>query len=188
MKAERYLELKERVIEAGYAHEITWAENIAPCCDAADFFGEYAWVVINSGMKEQIARQIWNRIQTRYDDGGKAVDVFGHKAKARAIDAMRSQKESAFERYQSADDKLTFLGRLPWIGPITKYHLAKNLGLSCVKPDRHLTRIAAQYGKSAAELCRDIGSETGDRLTVVDSVLWRAANLGFFKEETDGSH
>lgn len=173
-----YQSLKQAIIDRGYAGEIEWAAGLKPCVDAIDFFMEYSWVVLNSGMKEQIARKIWERILKAIADGKKAADVFGHKGKAVAIDSMREGRELAFSGYQKATDKLKFLQSLPWIGPITKYHLAKNLGHDCVKPDRHLVRIAAKEGKTPDQMCREIAQETGDRLTEVDTVIWRAANLG----------
>jgi hypothetical protein len=78
-----------------------------------------------------------------------------------------------------AADKLSFFESLPWIGPITKYHLAKNFGVECCKPDRHLVRIARQYDMTPDELCRKLAEETGNSVNTVDTVLWRAANLGF---------
>lgn len=178
MDADTYRALKNRLICGGYEREIEWAANLKPCADPVDFFCEYSWVVINSGMKEQIARKIWDRIVDALRTGKKAVDVFGHKGKAAAIDSMRLERGVVFIDYQNAPDKLAFLQSLPWIGPITKYHLAKNLGHDCVKPDRHLVRIAAKEGKTPDQICREIAEETGDRLTVVDTVIWRAANLG----------
>jgi hypothetical protein len=173
-----YCKLKERLKTVGYDEEIQWAEDIKPCTDHHDFFNEYAWVVLNSGMKEQIARGIWGKILTAYSDGKHAADVFGHKGKATAIDVMRASSKMFFRRYSEAPDKMAFLQSLPWIGPITKYHLAKNLGFDCVKPDRHLVRIAAKEGKTPNELCQELRTLTGDRIAVIDTVIWRAANLG----------
>ena len=66
------------------------------------------------------------------------------------------------------------LTRLPWIGKITCWHLAKVLGADVVKPDVHLKRAAAAAGfPTALALCEIIRDVSGDRLTVVDSVLWR---------------
>lgn len=59
MNAATYLDLKEKVIKAGYADDVTWAEDLKPCTKAVAFFTEYAFVVINSGMKAQIARNIF---------------------------------------------------------------------------------------------------------------------------------
>jgi len=59
---EKYLDLKEVLLNAGYDKDITWAETMKPPKTALAFFHEYAWVVLNSGMKNQVARGIWYRI------------------------------------------------------------------------------------------------------------------------------
>lgn len=76
------------------------------------------------------------------------------------------------------DRPIEALRSLPFMGPATTRHLAKNIGFDVVKPDRHLLRIAAvaQFS-SPDELCRAISALVGDRLSVVDSVLWRYATL-----------
>jgi hypothetical protein len=182
MTSDQYLDIKLELIGLGYANEIDWAESIRPCDSAFKFWCEYVWVVINSGMKNQVANVIWDRIISAYNDGKRAADVFGHKGKATAIDDMWEARYGEFNAYQSAKDKLTHLQTLPWIGPVTKYHLAKNLGLDLCKPDRHLVRIADRYSTTPAALCQRLAQETGDRIGTIDVVLWRAANLGLLKE------
>ena len=67
---------------------------------------------------------------------------------------------------------------LPYIGPVTSYHLAKNLGLHVVKPDRHLMRIAHITGHTSPfEMCSKVANTVGDSLAVIDLVFWRYATL-----------
>ena len=179
MEAADYLDLKHRVIGAGYSHEIDWCESLKEVSDADTFFSEYAWVVINSGMKNQIAQGIWEKVKAALSSGKKVSDAFGHPGKAKAIQDMSDNRQKRFEDYLSAPDKLAFIGGLPWIGKVTKWHLAKNYGFNVAKPDRHLVRIAGKYGKSVTQLCQDLAQVTGDRLATVDLVIWRAANLGW---------
>jgi hypothetical protein len=180
MKAEQYFNLKAAIIEAGYAHEINWIANIQPCDNEFDFSDEATWVILNSGMKEQIARQIWNRIQEAWSNKKPTSSAFGHQGKVKAIDYIRKNKQEIFEQYVDCLDQLEFLESLPFIGKITKYHLAKNLGMDVVKPDRHLVRIAKQYNfDDCFKMCQYLRSETGDKLSLIDMVIWRAANLGW---------
>ena len=67
---------------------------------------------------------------------------------------------------------------LPWIGDITKYHLAKNLGANVAKPDRWLVRLADAEKTTVDQLCRRLAIATGDRVATVDVVLWRACAVG----------
>ena len=177
MLTQTYLELREDVIAAGYAEEVLWAETVKPCRSAAVFRDEYVWVVLNSGMKNQVARIIRGRIVEALEAGRPVLSAFRHPGKAAAIEAMLTDHALVFGQYLGAVDKLAFLQSLPWIGPITKYHLAKNLGLDYAKPDRHLERIAGSYGMTTNTMCGALAIATGQRIGVVDYVIWRAANL-----------
>lgn len=171
-----YLAVKERVADAGYAHETAWAETLTPVADPLTFWTEFAWVVLNSGMKEQIARKIWARVRPAVESGQSAGTVFGHKGKAAAIDFVWTNRDSLLAEYLAASDKVEWCEALPWVGSITKWHLAKNYGHDCAKPDRHLVRIAGTEGPHA--FCARLAAASGDRIATVDVVIWRAANLG----------
>lgn len=177
MEAKQYMDIKQWLINEGYDGEIDWQTNLQPCKSAYDFHGETCWVILNSGMKEQIARQIWNKIKDAWASGIDIAEVFKHKGKVAAIKLVTETYEKLFENYQNAGNKIEYLKTIPFIGKITCYHLAKNLGHDCVKPDRHLVRIANDYNMTPDQLCEKISKETGDKKCVVDIVLWRAANL-----------
>lgn len=176
MTLEDYRQLRSAISKMGYAHEIAWAQNVGPVEDAMTFFCEYSWVVINSGMKNTIARQIWDKVKPVVLAGGSASKVFGHKGKANAIDYVWLCKDRLFAEYLAATDKVAYLRTLPWIGDITCWHLAKNYGFDVAKPDRHLVRIAGTEGVSG--LCSRLANLSGDRVATVDLVIWRAASLG----------
>jgi hypothetical protein len=178
---ESYLDLKARLIAAGYAGEIDWSENIKAPEDAGVIFNEYAWVVINSGMKEQVARKIWEKVQAALRAGLPVSSAFRHPGKAAAIQQFFDNRELRFAEYKAIpkDGLLSWIHSLPWIGGITQHHLAKNLGVDCAKPDRHLERIAQGFGLTVDALCCALARATGDRIATVDLVIWRAANLGW---------
>jgi hypothetical protein len=179
MHPDYYLSIKQQIIEAGYRQDVEWATNLTPCQNALDFFIEYSFVVVNSGMKAQIARPIFERILGALGDRRPISEVFGHKGKVAAINHVWENQKEVFRSYTEAEDKLTFLEGLPWIGKITKYHLAKNLGADVCKPDRHLVRVANFYQTTPEELCQNISEKTGDSVALIDLVIWRACNLGF---------
>ncbi|MCK9377447.1 MAG: hypothetical protein M0P73_15000 [Syntrophobacterales bacterium] len=180
MSPEKYLDLKEVLLNAGYDKEIAWSEAVKPPKTALAFFHEYAWVVLNSGMKNQVASGIWYRILGALERNCTVRAVFNHPGKAAAIQDAWDNREKLFQEYQiqPTDKLLDWLQSLPWIGQITKYHLAKNLGLDFCKPDRHLVRVSGQYGRTPEGLCGELARITGDRIGTVDYVIWRAANLG----------
>ncbi len=181
MTPERYQEVRAAIIEAGYADEIAWAEGVKAPENAEDFAGEAIWVILCSGMKEQIARKISTKVWGAIKAGEPVRSVFGHDGKAAAIDIIWRDREKLFYSFNLANDKVEWCSRLPWIGKITKWHLAKNYGVDCAKPDVHLERLAKHYGTTTPALCSKLAEASGDRIATVDVVIWRACNLGIIK-------
>lgn len=174
----------ELVVDAGYQSEIDWSENLKPCDNSETFLQEYIWVVLNSGMKNQIARKIYEKVIKALSTGQPIENVFKHKGKVEAINIVILNIKSIFKNYKiielngKVDEQLHFLESLPYIGKVTKYHLAKNLGIDICKPDRHLVRLAKQYWMTPQSLCERLSKEIGLRIATIDIILWRAANLG----------
>ncbi|MBI4922090.1 MAG: hypothetical protein HY834_10095 [Devosia nanyangense] len=152
---------------------------------------EHAWVTLNSGFRETVVRRRFDYISLCFCDWESAASiseagdacvlsakvVFGNLRKLRAIARAASIiHEESFESFfkEMMDNPLGTLKRLPYMGEITAIHLAKNLGLNVVKPDRHLVRVAIRFGYSSPlALCEYLAAETGDEEKVVDLVLWR---------------
>jgi hypothetical protein len=129
-------------------------------------------------MRFSVAQGIFERVMASLRSGGSAQDAFGHKGKASAIDHIWANRGVLRRQYLDADDKLVFCASLPWIGEITKYHLAKNFGAQVAKPDVHLQRLADHEGCTAQQLCERIAAVTGYKVPTVDTVLWRACAIG----------
>ena len=89
-----------------------------------------------------------------------------------------------FDEFAVAEDKLAFCRDLPFIGPVTQYHLAKNLGVDTAKPDLHLARLAERDGLDPHVLCARIAAKTGYRVATVDTILWRACVEGLINSRT----
>lgn len=179
-----YQRLVSEIIARGYAREIVWAQEVGPPKTPKDFALEAIYVICNSGMKAQIARKIFENVMVHLKSGLPANGAFGHKGKCSAIDEIWTRRENYFQTWQKMATKtaqLFFLESLPWIGPITKYHLAKNFGMDCTKPDRHLMRIGEAHGTTPEAICEELATASGHRLGTVDLVLWRAANLGLIE-------
>lgn len=181
-----YLAAKERVVAAGFANDVRWAEDLARVRpDAAYVMREGAWVILNSGFRFAVARKLWPRLTEAFRGWSPALvseaclpaarQVLRHEGKLGAMVALAAALLSeGHERIVAEATDPPTLCRLPWIGPITCWHLAKVLGADIVKPDVHLRRAAAAAGFATPKaLCEAIRDRTGDRLTVVDSVLWR---------------
>lgn len=164
--------------------DITWAEHLRPPMDADDFAYEAIFVICNSGMKNTVARGIYQRCVAALQAGAPVFAVFKHPGKAAAIETIWRDREQLLASYLAAADKLANLEALPWIGGITKYHLAKNFGLQYAKPDVHLQRLADREGCTAQALCERLAAEVGLRVATVDTVLWRACANGVLDSRT----
>lgn len=181
MTAADYATVRASVIDAGYGREVEWAQTVAPPASAFALFCEYGWVVVNSGMKNQVAERIWGRILAAIEEERPVAEVFRHPGKVVAIQAALDGRQQRFAEYGVALGEgrvVEWCESLPWIGGITKWHLAKNLGYDCAKPDRWLERVATAAGESVPGLCERLAAESGDRIGTVDLVIWRACNLG----------
>jgi hypothetical protein len=194
--AHSYLDAKQLVISAGYAHEIDWQEDLRfDDLTEERFLREYTWVVFSSGFRESVLRNKFEGLTkaflgltsaneialNRRDCRRAALRVFGHHGKVSAVlDACKLIHLNGFSSFRNQLEAggVEFIDRLPFMGPATSYHLAKNIGLDVVKPDRHLVRIANASGfESPHDFCESINAVVGDAISVVDIVIWRYATL-----------
>ena len=191
-----YLTAKEFVIASGYAKEVDWQEEVSPLgIDEQYFLREGAWVVLSSGMRESVIRRKFGAFSEAFycwesakaivarseECRRRAMRVFAHRGKIDAVIHMATRVVdegfcSVRERFLTGG--VDYLQTFPFIGPTTSFHLAKNLGVDVVKPDRHLTRVAEASGfGSPQRVCQAIANVVGDRQSVIDLVIWRFATL-----------
>ena len=182
---ELFNELIARLDSAGYAEgDIRWAENTKPPANADEFATETVFVICNSGMKHTIARKIFDKCMAAIAAGDSCATVFGHQGKAEAMDHIWAKREELFQGFLAADDKIEFCQTIPWIGGITRFHLAKNFGAQVAKPDVHLVRVAERHATNPQELCERISAASGYKINTVDLILWRACAVGILDGKT----
>lgn len=191
-----YLSAKERLLARGYGSAIDWQHSVKlDAMTESDFLRESAWVVLSAGMSAKVVSTIFPAFSTAFFHWSRAeqivqndircrraaLEVFSHAGKVDAVlEISRHVDQVSFShvKHDVAAEGVTYLRSLPYIGPITAFHLAKNLGLDVAKPDRHLVRLASHLGFSdAAALCAVIAASVGDRIAVVDLVLWQHTAL-----------
>lgn len=169
------------------ADDIAWSESILPPATAEDFALETIFVICNSGMKNTIARRIYDRVMVLLWAGQPAAGGFGHVGKVDAIEKVWRDRVGLHRRFlaETTDEgRLAMLEGLPWIGGITKYHLAKNFGVDVAKPDVHLQRLADREGVTVQSLCERLAADVGLRVATVDLLLWRACATGLLNSRT----
>jgi hypothetical protein len=191
-----YRKAKETVIRAGFRDEIFWQESVnIDYVTESDFLREHAWVTMSAGMQERVIRKCFRGVASSFYNFQSAKVIVENKCACRRtalryfnnqrkIDAIiiMAQKiyTEGFEKFKGCLylSPLETLRSLPYIGPVTCFHLAKNIGIQVAKPDRHLTRLAHYAGYDDVQLfCRDISIQAGDSVPVVDIVLWRFASI-----------
>lgn len=190
-----------------FIEEYNWLMDVARNTDIStlgkkEFLDRYTWVVYVSGFKVSIIAKIWDLLKKAYyefspekineDCIQRAMIHFAHKGKAMAVVKtayiLRQMSWGAFvEKYLSG---LSRMERLPFIGPATRYHLARNLGMGYAKPDRHLLRIAKHcgFGDDVQALCEYIAEKKNIWVGVVDMVLWfLGAEFGTHELDNSGT-
>lgn len=191
-----YLMAKELIIKEGFAEEIDWQTDIHfSHINESYFLKEAAWVVLSSGMKELVIRKRFPAISAAFYHWRSSIRIIKNKEKCRkhALLLFRHEQKinaiitiaykiskNGFDSFKNCiqNEGIRFIQTMPFMGPATSYHLAKNIGLDVAKPDRHLLRIASVTGyNNPQNLCEDISSSVGDRIAVVDLVMWRFATL-----------
>lgn len=165
--------------------------------DSDFFFREYAWVVHATGFSAKAvgkfmprligAYGIWSDLAEEEFDVAfeRVMEVCDNRQKAKAVwttakllaqevglaqggwDGFKEARLSSPEKLQG----------LPYVGPVTCFHLARNIGLlECVKPDLHLVRMAEHWGfPDCVAMCEAMRPE-GMPLGIVDLILWYAAS------------
>lgn len=180
LDVEVYRWICKRLAELGHGGDREWAQGLEAPATSTEMALEHAWVVINSGMRNTVARGIMDRVAPLLVAGNPLAPAFGHKAKCAAMEFVWRERARLWADAIKLKDAalVEWCEGLPWIGPITKYHLAKNLGADVAKPDRWLQRLSDVGGESVHDLCARLSRETGDRIATVDVVLWRACAVG----------
>ena len=126
--------------------------------------------------------------------------IYGNKNKVKSIfDVWENRKfyQEKFYNLKTIEEKVNYLGTLPYIGNITKFHLARNLGLNFVKYDIWIQRLGvALYGdenlvdlvnntkllpeiKDACDIMFEkLFNLTLEKKGFIDVVLWRSCQKG----------
>lgn len=193
----RYFDRAFKFAQTFYKQELTQIGSVDfTKITPDDFFSEVIWVIHATGFNAKAVGKFINRLQLAYgswESLGK--EEFITSFIRIKLVCNNPQKSSAVHKIAGMlctaliDDDIPWsefrdnsfsnpekLQMLPYIGPVTCYHLARNIGLlDYVKPDLHLVRMATYWGyKDCVEMCKSVQPD-GMPLGVVDYVLWLAA-------------
>lgn len=179
-----FRKIEAAVREAGYSDIIDNTEVIDPPDTPEELASRAIYVIANSGMRNSIAAPIAERVMVALHADKKAKSVFGHPGKVAAMQWIWKHRRSLYKASNRTWDTVEWCGTLPWIGIVTKYHLAKNLGIDVAKPDVHMERLAQAEGIDTHDLCARLARQTGYRVATVDTILWRACADGIIDSQS----
>lgn len=155
-----------------------------------DWFQELIWVIHASGFSAKAVGKFITKITNAYGDFKScagmneeellsvASPICNNPPKLLAVQKGSRIILEGFEsgdwlswkkdNFKSAED----FSKFPFVGKVTCYHMARNLGyLESVKPDLHLNRIAKYYNfPSAFDMCASIQDDAP--LGLRDLALW----------------
>jgi hypothetical protein len=194
-----YARAAQYVRSAGLEHEIEWQRQTdSRQITESDFLRETAWVILCSGFRESIIRRVFDHLSLCFCDWESAAAIvdsypgcylaaqasFCSTPKLSAIvETARRVEATGFAAVKAAifANPIETLRQFPFVGPVTVWHLIKNLGYDVAKPDRHLIRISNHLGFcEPAQFCTAIADATGEAVKVVDLIVWR-----FFADNPD---
>jgi hypothetical protein len=191
-----YLLAKIAIVKAGFEPELAWQEGRSSyAVDETIFLREASWVVLSSGMRESVVRRVFPAIESAFGRWTSSSWIVEHAGRCTAEAARAFRHTRKLEALVEIAGMISTVGveriladlntvgpdallPLPFMGPATSRHLAKNLGFNVAKPDRHLVRVARATGYETPEaLCAHLAEASGDTVAVVDLVIWRYATI-----------
>jgi hypothetical protein len=123
-------------------------------------------VICNASVTPDVGRHAYERCMRALLSGATARTGFRHARKADAIDEVWRRRDELFAAYEASDDRLAYLGTLPWIGPVMRHSLAHLLGLSEPRPG-HRDENDARGNEGTNAAAKPLASEVG--FCIVDS-------------------
>jgi 3-methyladenine DNA glycosylase Tag len=191
-KAKTMFEEALSYCKENYPSELEWAEGTGKetfkKLTARSFLADYCWVIYASGFEVSTIEAVFPQLERAFKDFeldrlarmrslAPVLAVFNNERKANCF--LKGSKEIAEEGFPNFKKRLKAQGicvleALPGIGPVTKYHLAKNIGLvDEAKPDIWLVRAAEACNTTVNELVAFLSEQYRMSRHVVDVVLWR---------------
>lgn len=188
----RMFEAAKAYCEAEHPDEVDLANSISPetfkNLRSKRFLSEYCWVVYASGFKESTIKAIFPELQIAFKNfelkqlaqmksTKPVLAIFNNERKANSfLEGSKVIAKCGFSAFKKRlhNEGVDMLEELPGIGPITKFHLAKNIGLvDEAKPDVWLVRAAKACSSEVQELVAFLSDKYGISRHTVDVILWR---------------
>jgi hypothetical protein len=191
-----YFSQAREFVQRFYPDEIEYFSSIKFDDITPEFyFREYVWVVHATGFSAHAVGSFINRLTEAYGNW-KQLAVCDESTMLKRVCAVVNNPKKILSVYKMAklmldrvntsnwnEYKYNYLStpellqKLPYIGKVTCFHLARNIGLlEYVKPDLHLVRLAKHWGfKNCDDMCKFVQPKDMP-LGIVDLIFWYAAS------------
>ena len=175
-----------------YPDMLEWATQINPDTfknmRSKEFLSNYCHVVYVSGFRVDTIIDLFPQLQTAFKDFNldalsrmRSIDpvlkIFKNETKAQGfLDGCKQISCEGFSKFKQRlnTEGVDMLEELGGIGEITKFHLAKNIGLiDKAKPDIWLKHVAKLCDTEVDDLVKFLSKEYLLSQHVVDVILWR---------------
>ncbi|MFW5895241.1 MAG: hypothetical protein ACOCT9_00705 [archaeon] len=185
------------VYQSGYGEYVTTLRDLLQKkpyknINKSEFLKQYTWSVFTCGFKADTVRSHWSEIQEMlFNFNVKKIrklsfeDILDrspikNKRKVNAIyKTCRDMDDKFIEKIKNIGSKSEaqkLFKSLPFIGDITVFHILRNLGIDCYKPDRHIVTLAKNLKIDENELFQILLSHKKDKyIGILDFILWRAS-------------
>ena len=169
------------------------------------FFQETIWVIHATGFSAKVVGKFFDRLISAYIAHDDFIDLAKENKKdvIARVRKVVNNPQKIIAIHQIAKNLLKGIGtigwdeyknrnlsspdllkKLPYIGKITCFHLARNIGLlENVKPDLHLVRLAKHWNyKDCLSMCEEIQKQheliSGEKLPlgIIDLAIWYSAS------------
>jgi len=219
LSREIFFDLESKMKKAGFGNELNVIKKVLrkkEKLSADDFAKHSIYVVLASGFKQKTAKNVHQKImdflgqttETTNINGmtRDLLKIFGNKNKVNAIAKIwlnRNEYRNGYYKLgkEPLNVKLDYLLSIPHIGPITRNHLARNLGEDVAKYDIWIQRLGVQWSgrkdlkekinnskldEAVKKVCDKMFAflkrETGLPAGYIDLVLWWSCKEGLIKE------
>ena len=169
---------------------------------ARKFIEGYCWVIYVSGFRVAVVRSHWPAMRAAYKrfDLDRLARTKVSKRLLSGLPIKSERKAEGFlagcrivadwgwpqyragllwERRRHGDEAvMSVLEELPFIGSITKRHLAMRIGFDVAKPDVHLTWAAREFNAEVDEMVEHLSRRFGHSRRYVDGIIFEYRRVG----------
>jgi hypothetical protein len=171
---QRFSWIEEGLDEHGYDLIVRDSETLQPPSDAKEFAQTVIFAISLNRSGGVTDNSTYWRCVHALERGKSAGAVYRHGGKTAAMDHVWRERVGLFRQWRRLTDdhdRVRFCGRIPFVGRLSRYDMARDLGANVVRPDWRLSRLSHLEGLSVWEMCHRLARQTGYREATIGVIL-----------------